>query len=153
MELGALEVEFLVLWVFLMRAKIAQMWPGWTLPAVISVSKDKLDGLIAPAYFSPGYNVFDTLLQTIKNREYSSEPSFQRSSTNINSTTNFYNPWHYRLTSALRQSVKSEVRFWITFWKFEIILSDLDGGYPIIPSNLHCEEPIATNDFLVSFFE
>ena len=51
--------------------------------------KKKQDGRLAPAYFSPNYKYFDQLLQTVKNKNYCFEFSFQRFFTNINSTTDF----------------------------------------------------------------
>ena len=51
----------------------------------------KQDGRLARAYFSPNYNYFYQLLQTVKNETTVLNLVFKRFFTNINSTTNFYN--------------------------------------------------------------
>ena len=37
-------------------------------PIIRSIAKDRQDGRLAPAYFSPNYKYFDQLLQTVKNK-------------------------------------------------------------------------------------
>ena len=69
------------------------------------------DGRLAPAYFSTKYKNVNQFLQTVEKRQYCFESSFQRISTNINSTTDFYNSWHYRLIRPRKQSNKPEVFF------------------------------------------
>ena len=55
-----------------------------------TMEKFEQDGRLAPAYFSPNYNYFDQLLQTVKNKTTVLKLVFQRVFTNINSTTDFY---------------------------------------------------------------
>ena len=71
----------------------------------------KQDDRLAPAYFSLTKTVFDQLLQTVKKQEYCFAARFQRFPTNINSTTEFYTSWHYRLITPPKQSTKPEAFF------------------------------------------
>ena len=72
---------------------------------------EEQDSRLAPAYFLPNYRAFDQFLQTVRKREYCFQSSFQRFSTNINSLTDFYKSWRYRVIRAPEQSTKSEAFF------------------------------------------
>ena len=60
---------------------------------------------------------FWSTLQTVEKRGYSFESSFQRSSTNIISTTEFRYSWHCPVVRTSKQSTKAEVFLWTTIRK------------------------------------
>ena len=70
--------------------------------------KIKQDGRLAPAYFSTNYKIFDQLLQTVIEREYSFKSNYLTFSIDINCTTDFYNAWQYRFIRVSKRSTKLE---------------------------------------------
>ena len=56
----------------------------------------------------------------LKNEKTALSLVFKGFSTHINSTTDFYNSWHYRITRPPKQSCNPEVLFWIPFSKMKI---------------------------------